>query len=201
MDHFQDFIEDPELLRRVEDFVNNTLSKDYDSLAKFLKKYLSPDVSSAWCISDCCKSRPSNPGPTIVEDCNPPPCISPKSKDNFIDFDVVEVARQLTIIEHSLFRALRPEEFLDLSFSKKDKELRAPNVAALIRRFNLVSTWVATEIVKRDAKERVTLIKNFIRIADELKNLGNFNGLLEVLAGLQNKAIYRLKKSWEVLWL
>ena len=49
MDHFGDFIEDPELLKKVEEFVNTTLSKDYDSLAKYLKKFLSPDVSCASC--------------------------------------------------------------------------------------------------------------------------------------------------------
>jgi hypothetical protein len=27
--------------------------------------------------------------------------------------------------------------------------------------------------------------------------MGNFNGVMEILAGLQNSAIYRLKKTWE----
>lgn len=39
-----------------------------------------------------------------------PPSIVPKSK-NFVDFDPVEVARQLTLIEHGLFRKIKPQEW------------------------------------------------------------------------------------------
>lgn len=132
-----------------------------------------------------------------------------------MDFDPIEVARQLTLIEHQRYCSIRPgmhvlvryisflpacpEECLNLSWSKQDRDARAPNIVAFIKRFNLVSTWVATEIVKQERlKERVMALKNFIRIAQEMRQMGNFNGVMEVVAGLQNSAIYRLKRTWEV---
>lgn len=40
---------------------------------------------------------------------------------------------------------------------------------AVINRFNLVSLWVATEIVKKEKlNERLKLIKKFIKIAEVL---------------------------------
>lgn len=58
---------------------------------------------------------------------------------------------------------------LNQNWSKPDRDILAPNVVAVIKRFNLVSTWVATEIVKAEKmKDRVQLIKNFVRIAQVL---------------------------------
>ena len=88
---------------------------------------------------------------------------------------------------------------LNQNWSKKDRDVNAPNIVAVIKRFNLVSTWVATEIVKAEKlKDRIQLVKNFIKIAHECKNLSNYNAVMEILSGLQNSAIYRLKKTWEV---
>lgn len=69
----------------------------------------------------------------------------------------------------------------------------------MIKRFNLVSSWVATEIVKTEKMaDRVVKVKKFLNIARRCHEIGNFNGIMEVLAGLQNSAIYRLKKTFEV---
>lgn len=48
----------------------------------------------------------------------------------------LEVARQLTIIEHELFRKIKPWEFLGQRFSRADKAIKAPGIMAMIRRFN-----------------------------------------------------------------
>jgi hypothetical protein len=71
----------------------------------------------------------------------------------------------------------------------------------MIKRFNLVSVWVATEIVKTEKLDaRVSVMKKFLNIAERCRELGNFNAIMEILAGLQNSAIYRLKKTWEKLF-
>lgn len=106
---------------------------------------------------------------TVLGD--PPPPITPKSP-NFIDWDPVEVARQIARIEHALFSAIRETEFLNQNWSKEDRDVLAPNIVALIKRFNLVSTWVATTIVKEEKmKNRVNLVKNFIKIAQVNSNI------------------------------
>lgn len=49
-----------------------------------------------------------------------------------------EVARQLTLIESELYRAVKPSELVGQTWSKQHKETEAPNVLALVRRFNQV---------------------------------------------------------------
>lgn len=73
------------------------------------------------------------------------------------------------------------------------------SIDAMIRRFNQVSMWVATEIVvTMNVKKRASLIKHFILIAKEAEKLNNFNSLLEITAGLNLSMIQRLRKTWKV---
>lgn len=68
----------------------------------------------------------------------------------------------------------------------------------MIKRFNDVSSWVTTEIVNQteNLKNRIAMIEKFIQIAQQFLELNNFNGVMEVLAGLQSAAVHRLKKTW-----
>jgi RasGEF domain len=70
----------------------------------------------------------------------------------------------LSRIEYNLFRVIKTEEFMHLRWQKKGKEENAPNMLRLIDRFNEVSRWVATMIVKSmDVKRRVQLMSLFIQ--------------------------------------
>jgi son of sevenless-like protein len=103
---------------------------------------------------------------------NPPAVISPKPNAHFIDFDPVEVARQLTLIESSVYRAIMPFECLGQAWSKKNRLEAAPAIVSMIKRFNLVSTWVCTEVVKCEKLDkRVKMFKLFIRIAQVQKKI------------------------------
>jgi son of sevenless-like protein len=44
-----------------------------------------------------------------------------------------QVARQITLIEAVLFKAIKPVELLNQAWTKKDKEIKAPNVLKMIR--------------------------------------------------------------------
>ncbi len=62
-----------------------------------------------------------------------------------------------------------------------------------------MSWWVGAEILRRDSpKDRAEVIKYLIKVAKSCQEVRNYNGIMEVLAGLQSSAIDRLKKSWEV---
>lgn len=68
-------------------------------------------------------------------------------------------------------------------------------------RFCQVSSWVTTECTKepkRKAKKRAGIITYFIKLAMELKSLNNLNGVMEIVAGLGNIAVKRMKKVWAV---
>jgi hypothetical protein len=115
-----------------------------------------------------------------------------------MDVHPEELARQLTLIEWDIWVEIQPWECLDLGWMKKDKEKRAPHVLAMIERFNYVSGWVATSICSQESvKKRTKYISRCIEMADKLRNLGNLNGVMEIVSGLNRGPVYRLKQSWE----
>lgn len=72
-------------------------------------------------------------------------------------------------------------------------------VVAMTDRFNFVSDWVVNVLCTADnPKTRVTYFQKFLRIADELRNLGNFNGVLEIMSAIRRGPVDRLKKSFNV---
>jgi hypothetical protein len=54
------------------------------------------------------------------------------------DFHPEEIARQLTLIEYSLYKKIKPWECLNQNWMKADKENKAPNIIGMITRFNEV---------------------------------------------------------------
>jgi len=81
---------------------------------------------------------------------------------------------------------------------RADKNTTSPNVMDMVKRFNQLSRWVASVIVlEENISKRVTLIEAFIKVAVKCKKLQNYNGVFEITTGLQQAAVYRLKKTWE----
>jgi son of sevenless-like protein len=100
-----------------------------------------------------------------------PPPILPKNmkKLKFLDIDVTEFARQLTIIESRLYGKIKPSECLNKTWQKKvdDSSEVAVNVKSLILHSNQLTNWVAHLILTQsDVKKRVAVIKHFVSIAD-----------------------------------
>ena len=108
---------------------------------------------------------------------------------------------------------------MNQAWMKEDKEVKAPNICAMtkwsnhvscslfinnmkhvfIRYTKQVTRWVVSEIVSvKDLKPRAAVFERFIMLAHNLEKLNNFNGVKEILAGLQSSSIYRLKKTKEV---
>ena len=77
------------------------------------------------------------------------------------EFDAVELARQLTIMESKLFRAVVPEDLLQTG--KKT----IPSLKSLSTLSNQITGWVADGILNEmDAKRRAALLKYYIKLAD-----------------------------------
>lgn len=120
---------------------------------------------------------------------NPPPTNIP-----ITDFDTLELARQLTIMESKLFANVAPEDLL--MTGKKT----IPALKALSTLSNQITGWVADSILnEQDAKHRAALVKFYIKLADKCLHLNNFSTLWAVMAGLNSSTILRLKKTWDVL--
>lgn len=50
-----------------------------------------------------------------------------------LDFDPLELARQITLIEFEMFRSIKPTEFLDQAWLSKDKEKLAPGILSMTK--------------------------------------------------------------------
>lgn len=70
----------------------------------------------------------------------------------------------------------------------------------MIQWFNVVSRWSATCIVQEpNAKNRAKNLIKIIEIAQECRLLNNFNAVFELVSGLNNSGVYRLRKTWDQL--
>ena len=81
-----------------------------------------------------------------------------------LDFDVLELARQLTLMESKLYCAIRPEELLA---SGQAGVRAADSVRAVTTLSTSITGWVTECILNElDARKRTGLLKYFIKLAD-----------------------------------
>ncbi|KAA1479453.1 ras GEF [Dentipellis sp. KUC8613] len=135
---------------------------------------------------------------TISLDAQPPPIVPrPSKKHKLLDFDPLEVARQLTMIECQLYQKIRASECLMRSREQKPGE-NNDNIAAIIETTNKIAHWVAdTVLSKEDSRKRAAIVKQFVLVADRCRNLHNFSSMIAIVSGLNSPPIRRLKRTWE----
>ncbi|KAH8998550.1 ras GEF [Lactarius akahatsu] len=128
----------------------------------------------------------------------PPMSIIPKTskKLKLLEFDALEVARQLTMIECHLYMKIRPSECL--MRSREQRSDNNDNIAAIIVTTNKIAHWVAdTVLSKDDSRKRAMIVKQFISVADRCRELKNFSSMIAIVSGLNSPPIRRLKRTWE----
>ncbi|KAM9980626.1 hypothetical protein ACTFIY_002951 [Dictyostelium cf. discoideum] len=120
---------------------------------------------------------------------------------SFMDYSPQDIAKQLTLIEFKLFQSVKMKELYHKSWTiSKSKFENSPNIMSLITMSNKIANWVATEVVTTPhPKKRVEVLKRFISVAEHCKKINNFNTLMEVISGLSNSAVSRLKETWKSL--
>eukprot|EP01156_Anaeramoeba_ignava_P022120 Anaeramoba_ignava/c20235_g1_i1.p1 GENE.c20235_g1_i1~~c20235_g1_i1.p1 ORF type:complete len:856 (-),score=272.99 c20235_g1_i1:35-2602(-) len=111
--------------------------------------------------------------------------------------DEVELARQMTLWNFAVFEKIEPSELVTQAWSKAKLKHKAPNVTKLIERFNLIVGYVAKEILTPPtAKGRSKQIIRFIKVAEALYELNNFNDLMAIVASLDSSGVKRLADSF-----
>eukprot|EP01137_Pigoraptor_chileana_P014293 Opistho-2@68754 len=178
------------------------------------QKVTAPSSSST---GDVDASQLQSDGGTVrsnirVFDSGPPPPILPMLDDkgmvaglrktlddlDILNFDPMEIARQMTLIEFGLYEAISPHDLSELACNSS-----ADNSSAIVRfidRFNKTSMWATTQIVSRPSlQSRKDALAKFIDIAECCLQLNNFNGLLELMSSLQSAPVHRLKHTWTIL--
>lgn len=115
----------------------------------------------------------------------PPPPILPKAakKLKLLDIDPLELARQLTLMEGSMYKKIRPIECLQRSREQRVGR-NTDNIASIIQLSNRVrslpllmmltlfiiyqiANWGAESVLgKEDSRKRAAVVKHFINVAD-----------------------------------
>eukprot|EP01105_Mastigella_eilhardi_P025274 TRINITY_DN6828_c0_g1_i3.p1 TRINITY_DN6828_c0_g1~~TRINITY_DN6828_c0_g1_i3.p1 ORF type:complete len:896 (-),score=230.67 TRINITY_DN6828_c0_g1_i3:1362-3956(-) len=119
-----------------------------------------------------------------------------------LDFDPLEVAQQMALLEWKIFVKIECKEFLGQGWSKR--KLReggsctSPNIVNMTERFNRVSAWVATQLVTcENLQTRVRLFMRLLAIAQKCYSINNFNSMMQIMSGFHNSSVYRLRHTWE----
>jgi len=195
--HPYDFVQDKELAESLEKFIGSTISVSNKTAGKQLLNAFNRVMNHKGDISALIRKT------NVSSEAAPKPRIPTGLTEDTIGLkllDAKEIARQLTVIESELYCAITPKECLNKSWSSKNKEQLAPNILGMITRFNLTCNWVITEVVQKvRLEQRVEVLRKFIRIAACLRKLNNFNGVMEIIAGINNSAVRRLKSTWAEL--
>lgn len=111
-----------------------------------------------------------------------------------------ELARQITLMDIPVFKAIMPEELSCCGWNKKSKLKLSPNVVAMTKRFNHVSFWAVREILNaKSTKKRADVLSLFIKVAKKLVDMNNFHSSKAILSGLQSVAVYRLNQTWTMI--
>ncbi|KAG7222419.1 hypothetical protein INR49_016279 [Caranx melampygus] len=123
-----------------------------------------------------------------MEDCKTEP---------FESHSALEIAEQLTLLDHLVFKVIPYEEFFGQGWMKNDKNERTPYIMKTTKHFNDISNRIATEILQwDDVNMRVAVIEKWVAVADICRCLHNYNAVLEITSSLNRSSIFRLKKTW-----
>jgi len=187
--HYNDFNE--KLISSLNFFVDNTLSRDgHLNLAKQLRNVMSRMDKATG------EETYKTSGYTI----NPP---EPKVPKNIFsptlqlrDIEEEEIARQLTIIDFNLYSSIQASELLKMAWANPKHRHKAPGVVAIMQRFDNVALWVSYTILMSfaDKKQKSKMMTKFIKIAEHLRALNNFNTLMAILNGVNHPSVKQLKK-------
>jgi son of sevenless-like protein len=180
------------MIRQLINFIDDYISKDNPTMAAYLINTIIEDV----------KGTKEEIKSTQVEEKKIALPIVPKNifSDTLMlgDIDELEIARQLTLMEHTLYTSIKPIELLNNAWSNPKLKHRAVNVLKSSLRFNQISKWIVSFILKPESlRVRKTNWIKGLKLAGHLLKLNNFDSLLAVSSGLQNAAVHRLKWTQE----
>lgn len=116
-----------------------------------------------------------------------------------LDFEPLELARQLTIKQMNIFCSILPEELLSSQWMKNGG-VEAPNVKAMSSLSTDLSNLVADTILEHsEIKKRAAVIKQWIKIANHCLELHNYDSLMAIICSLNSSTISRLRKTWDIV--
>ncbi|RCK62391.1 Bud site selection protein 5 [Candida viswanathii] len=120
-------------------------------------------------------------------------------RPNLLDFNGLEIAKQLTLLESHIFCSIRPDELLNQNYTTKRAHLKlAPNVRLSLLFTNCLSGYVLESILQPNIthKIRVSTVKTWLKVGISCLYLRNFNSLAAIITALESHLITRLSPIW-----
>ncbi|KAH3677583.1 hypothetical protein WICPIJ_008943 [Wickerhamomyces pijperi] len=120
---------------------------------------------------------------------------------NIAELNSYEVAKQITLIESSIFRGIKPKELINISKFQKKSFPDAPNVSYSLAFTNMLSEYILDSILKTGVsmKRRVLRLQNWLNVALSCYYLKNFNSLACIVTSLQSATLSRISDLWNQL--
>lgn len=117
-----------------------------------------------------------------------------------LDFRSQDIANQITLLDWAVWVKLKESEFITLGWTKKNKLEISPNVTQMTKTFNELSDWVASVVITTEnKKKRSQVVQKMIEIAQCLRQLGNYNGMMAIVSGLQRGPVFRMSATFQGL--
>lgn len=119
---------------------------------------------------------------------------------SLLNFNGLEIAKQLTLIENKMFCSIKVGELLNQNFTTKKLHLNlSPNIQTSILFTNLLSDYVIESILRPEIemKQRIHAFKSWLKIAISCLYLRNFNSLTSIITSLQSFLITRVTAIWD----
>nr|KAJ3423248.1 hypothetical protein HK105_007584 [Polyrhizophydium stewartii] len=128
-----------------------------------------------------------------------------QTKPWIAEWDIDDLAQNLTMIDHLHFRQLKPDMYLQLLHKPAQIKSGGFNVPfkivmELCHWFRTVVAYTATVIAKEDnTKKKINYIKRFIKVAKACRDLSNYNTMFAIVYGLKRPAVLMWTQAWEGL--
>ncbi|XP_043931939.1 RAS guanyl-releasing protein 2 isoform X1 [Protopterus annectens] len=127
--------------------------------------------------------------------------VSQKKRKMSLLFDHLEfseLAEHFTYLEYKSFCKILFQDYH--SFVMHGCTVDNPILERFITLFNSVSQWIQLMILSKPTpQQRAQIITQFIKVAQKLLQLQNFNTLMAVIGGLSHSSISRLKETYNYI--
>ena len=111
-----------------------------------------------------------------------------------------DIVQQITLLQYDKFRRITTDELYSQRWSSKDKETITPNIVEMMKLTNQLSYNVQNIILLLpELRYRLFAVEFFISIAEQLKELHNFDGFKAIVAALYAIPVFRLKNTMEYI--
>ncbi|XP_060063048.1 son of sevenless homolog 2-like [Ylistrum balloti] len=188
--HYYDFERDMSLLYKLQEFLAGVKGKAMKKMAESIIKVIHRRFESQSTEREFTYQKPL---PNVEWHLTR----EPKAFD-LMTLHPIEIARQVTLLEFDLYRAVQPSELVGCAWMKSDKQNTSPNLLKMIAFTNNFTFWMEKCIVMAEnIEERVAIVCRILEIMLVFQELNNFNGVLEIVSAINSAPVYRLEHTFE----